>query len=525
MRIVIPAIILSLAALASCRDMSEVRPPDTLAIHMGAEPSHLNPITSTEAVASSINNYIYENLVDRDYDTLEIVPQLAERWTISPDRLRYVFHLKRGVVWSDGVEFTADDVVYSYERIKDPKVACAPLKVYYIDVTSCRALDRYTVEFVYSKRYFRALEICGGMPLVPKHVFNDGTDFNTHTKNRSPVGTGPYRFERWDTGKRIVLIANERYRGKKPAVRRVVYTIVAEINVALQMLKKGELDLMGVRPIQWVRQTNSESFLARYRKLKYFMPYFSYIGWNSRRAWFSDKRVRRALTHLVNREAILEKLEFGQGMVVSGDSYVFSKNYNQNIKPWPYDPAAARELLRQAGWVDSDRDGVLDKDGKKFSFTFTMSSGSKFAERLSTILKEDFAKAGIQMSINRYEWAVFVKKLHERDFDAVTLAWSLDWESDPYQLWHSSQVKDGSNYCGFVNREADGIIERVRAEFDPVARMRLLHRFHEILHEEQPYTFLYCTPALVVVSKRFNNVVVHTKGLRYDEWEPAGGAK
>jgi len=504
--------------LTACRNITGANDPSTLYIHLGAEPGHLNPITSNEAAASSINEHIYETLLDRDYDTLKLVPQLAESWTVSPDRLVFRFKLKKGVLWSDGVEFTAGDVVYSYRTIKNPKVACAPLKVYYIDVRDVRMIDRYTVEFIYSRQYFRALEICGSIPIVPRHVFDDGTDFNNHRNNRFPVGTGPYRFERWDTGKRIVLVRNERYRGRRPELSRVVYRLVPEVNVALQMLKKGEIDVMSVRPIQWVRQTNSNKFLGRFYKLEYYLPNYSYIGWNAKRPLFSDRRVRRALTMLIDRRAILDKLLFGIGEIVSGTSYIHGPNYNASVKPWPHDPQRARALLNEAGWVDRDGDGVLERGGRKFSFTFTISSGSKFAERLGTIMKEDFARAGIEVKIVRYEWAVFVKKLNERDFDAVTLAWSLSWEDDPYQLWHSSQVTGGSNFCGFVNPEADRIITRLRKEFDEQERIKLFHRFHEILHEEQPYTFLFCNPAQVVVSRRFENVRVHTRGLNYMEW-------
>lgn len=506
-------------AVLSCGNFSSVRDPRTLYVHLNAEPGHLNPITSNEAVASAINENVYETLLDRDYDTLELLPQLAESWSIAPDRMGYRFRLKKGVLWSDGVELTADDVVYSYTMIRDPKVACAPLKVYYIDVKSVEKIDRYTVEFRYSRPYFRALEICGSIPIVPKHIFNDGADFNTHKNNRFPVGTGPYKFEQWDTGKKIVLVRNEKYRGAPPEINRIVYKFVAEINVALQMLKKGEIDVMTVRPIQWVRQTNSAKFSHNFYKLQYYIPNYNYIGWNARRPLFGDRRVRRALTMLINREAILDKLLFGLGQIVSGTSYINSKYYDKRIAPWPYDPVQARRLLAEAGWADHDGDGILDKDGRKFSFVFTISSGSKFAERLGTILKEDFAREGIEMSINRYEWAVFVQKLNQRDFDAVTLAWSLSWEEDPYQLWHSSQIVGGSNFCGFSNREADDIIVRARAEFDENRRVRLFHRFHRILHEEQPYTFLFCSPSQVVVSKRFNNVKVHTRGLNTREWK------
>ncbi len=469
--------------IAGCSGVRPQKDPLTLYMHLTSEPGTLNPITATDAYASSINSHIYESLVERDKDTLELKPELAERWEISGDRKKFRFYLKKGVLWSDGVEFTADDIVYSFKVMKDPKTASAQLKVYYIDVKNVRKIDKYTVEFEYSRPYFLALEFCGGMPIVPKHIFDDGTDFNTHKNNRKPIGTGPYVFDRWDTGKKIVLKVNERYRGKKPEIKRVVYKLVSESSVALQMLKKGQLDVMSLRSIQWVRQTNSKKFKKKFYKLKYYQPYFNYIGWNARREFFSDKRVRRALTHLINREAILNKLLFGLGKIVTGNFYLFSKSYNKKIEPWEFDPEKGIKLLREAGWTDSDNDGILDKNGTKFSFTFTIPSGRKYGERLASILKEDFSGVGIEMDINKFEWAVFVNKIHKRDFDAVSLGWSLGYSGDPYQLWHSSQVNSGSNFCYFVNKEADNIIEKARVEFNEARRIKLYHRFHEIIHE------------------------------------------
>ncbi len=511
----------AMLAPASCKYRGRPDLRETLRMQLPAEPDTLNPITATDAYSSTINGHIYETLLERNNDTLDLEPCLAERWKISPDKTRFRFYLKKDVLWSDGKPFTADDVVYSYRTIMDPRTACASLKVYVKDIKSCVIIDKYTVEFTYASPFFLALEYCGTMPVVPKHIFDDGSNFNEHVNNRKPVGTGPYRFSVWNTAEKIELVRNERYRGDKPEISRIVYRIVPEPSVALQMLKKGDLDVMGLRDIQWARQTGSERFQSMFYKLKYYRPNYSYIGWNSRRDMFSDKRVRRAMTHLINRKDILGKLLFGNGEIVTGNFYIFSRYYDRSIEPWPYDEKKARLLLGEAGWRDSDGDGILDKNGRKFSFTFTISSGSKFSERLATILKEDFQRSGIEMNINRYEWAVFIQKIQKKDFDATTLAWSLGYSSDPYQLWHSSQIASGSNYCSFSNREADRIIEAARKEFNDSKREKMYRRFHEILHEEQPYTFLFCTPALSAVSRRFDNVKVHTTGLEIREWRIA----
>ncbi len=497
------------------------RPPETvrwLIIHMGAEPATLNPITATDAYASRVNDYIYQSLLRRDEKTLELVPDLAESWDISADHLVYTFHLKRDIHWHDGKPFTARDVLFSFNRIRDPKVDAAHLRSYYRDITRLEMIDDYTVRYHYRIAYFRALEFCGSIPIVPAHLFKPGQDFNQHSIGRHPVGTGPYRFDHWDTGKEIVLVRNEKYWGKKPEIERIVFKIITDSTVALQVLKTGGLDLMGLRPIQWVKQTNSKRFHQQFRKLKYYLPSYSYIGWNLRKPYFSDRRVRVAMTLLLNRKLILDKLLFGLGTVVTGNFYVNSPDYNKKIKPYPYDPDKAVQLLKQAGWEDHDGDGILDKDGRPFEFEFLLSAGSKFGEQLATILQQNLKQVGIRMSIHKLEWAVFIQNIQKHDFDACTLGWSLSWESDPYQIWHSSQAEKGSNFVGFKNAEADRIIEAARRELDRKKRALLYHRFHEIIHREQPYTFLFTPEALVAVARRFQNVHVYPMGLAPREW-------
>ncbi len=517
-----PILAAVLLILAGCTFANPPRDSHTLLMKLDAEPANLNPILATDAYESAVNRFVTEGLIDLDWDTLEYRPQLAERWTVSDNGLRLRFYLKKGVLWSDGVEFTADDVVFSFNTIKSPKVASAQLKVYFMEVKQARRVDRYTVDFICTSRNFMLLLNCGTMPLVPKHIFDDGRDFNTHPRNRHPLGTGPYKFVRWDTGKCILVEVNEKYRGPRPEIRNVEYILVSEQSVALQMLRKGELDVMSLRAIQWARQTSSDKFNRDFYKLKYYLSQYSYIGWNERRDFFKDRRVRRALTQLINRKAILDKLLFGEGRIATGPFFFRSKSCDPGIRPWPYDPAAARALLAQAGWRDSDNDGFLDRNGKKFSFTLTVSSGSKFAERLASIMKEDFEKSGIELKVNRYEWAVFLNKVSNHDFDAVPLGWSNpSFQDDPYQVWHSSQRKGGSNYVNFSNSEADRIMEKARTEFDDDARAAMYRRFHQILHDEQPYTFLYNTPELVAVSRRFTNVKVHVRGLNFTEWKVA----
>lgn len=507
-----------LACISGC-GFSSVREKGAIYMHLAAEPATLNPVISVDASESWINEYIQENLIRRDYDTLEFVPHLAEKWEISGDKLGYTFYIRKGIKWHDGVELTADDVIYSFKVIMYPKTDDSSLKVYYQDVDQIKKIDKYTVYFHLKKQYYRALEICGGMQILPKHLFDDGRSINNHPLNRSPVGTGPYKFVKWNTGQSIILERNEEYWGKKPQIRKIVFRIVPEQKVAFKMTKKGELDYMVVRPIQWERQTSGNRFNNEFMKIKYFMPNFSYIGWNNVREPFNDRNVRKALTMLINRDLIRRKMFYDLPINVSGPFYVNSSDNDKNIKPYPYDPHEAYKLLEKSGWKDSDGDGVLDKNGKKLIFTINIVSGNQAWDRISTIMKEDLQNNGIVMNIERYEWAVFLQKVDKKNFDAVGLSWSLSVESDPYQLWHSSSINgNGSNFISYRNHEVDHLCDVIRLTYEKSKRVEYLHRMHRILHDDQPYTFLFCNPSLTVVNKRFGNVKVHATGLELTEW-------
>ncbi len=400
----------------------------------------------------------------------------------------------------------------------DPKVDSARLKAYYQEIEKVEAIDSHTVKFTYSRPYFLALEFCGGMPIVPRHIFEKG-DFNKNPAGRHPIGTGPYKFSKWETGREIVLEKNPEYWGQKPKIDKIVFKIINDPNVAFQVLRKGEIDFSGLTPIQWEKQSKTKKFEEKFNKYAYFRPNYSYIGWNLDRPFFSDKRVRKAMTHLVNRELILEKILFNLGVTVTNPFYINGNEYDKSIKPLKFSPEKAKSLLNVAGWVDSDSDGIRDKDGVKFEFEFLIPNASDTSEKISTILKEEMDKVGVVMNIRKIEWAVFVQRLNERKFDAVTLAWSMGVESDPYQVWHSSQKSGGgSNFVGFENVEADEIIEEARKEFDQDKRIELYKKFISIIHDEQPYTFLFCRKSTAALNKRFYGVNVYPLGLDFLKW-------
>lgn len=500
-----------------------VRDPSILVRALPNDPATLNPITARDGYEQIVNGYVMERLLEMDVDTYELIPGLAERWEVSPDHLTYTFYLRRGVRWHDGQPFTADDVIYSFERINDPAVGAAHLMSYFVKsgITRAEKLDDHTVRFFLERPYFFALETLGGiLAIVPQHVFATGGDFRKHPAGRHPIGTGPMRFVEWKTGRHITLTRNDDYWGKAMPFRGIHFAIISDEGVAFQALKKAQIDYAGIRPTQWAKQSDSARFAERFRKFKYygFSFGYGYVGWNIRHPILQDKHVRQALTMLIPRDDLVKYFLYDVADVADGPFHPYSGQHDPSIAPWPYDHLLAKQLLKTRGWEDHDGDGWLDKDGQIFRLSLLYPGGAQIWNATANIMRENFRKAGIELAVRSMEWSVFQETIQDKQFDLYFAAWGVPYEGDPYQLWHSSQIEGGSNYINYANAEVDQIIEQGRAEFDPVKRNALYQRMHRILHEEQPYTFLYRSPSLVTVHHRFTDVRLHRAGLDEREW-------
>lgn len=495
--------------------------PYTLIQDLPTDPDRLNPIISNSAYASIVSGFIYEQLFELDNETLKPKPKLATRWEISKDHLQYTFYLRKEVRWQDEKPFTADDVLYTYQKIKDPASDAAPLRNYFKDVLKAEKLDRHTVRFTYSQPYVGALTTIGLMPVLPKHIFDDGKDFNNHPRNREPIGTGPFRFLQWKTGQRIVLKRFEKYWGQPYTIRKIVFKIVPDSIVTFALFKKREFDLIDLTALQWAKQTQSKKFseqFVKHKLLTRFTPY-SYIGWNLQKPIFKDRRVRLALAHLIDREAVNQKLLYGLNHIITGPYYPFGPNTNQSLKPIGFDSDRAKQLLKEAGWEDKNGDGILEKDGIPFRFTLLFSTGIPLYEQLTPILRKDFLEAGIEIELRRMEAITLFKLMQDHDFDAYIAAWGRGaGEEDLYQIWHSSQIAGGSNHVGYANPEADRLLEEARREFNDQKRYQMNQEIHRLLYEDQPYLFLYARPELIARDARFKNVKEYPAGLDVREW-------
>jgi peptide/nickel transport system substrate-binding protein len=529
---------------------------DWLVTHSLSDPEQLNPLTSNDAAASEILQNIFQSLLTRDPRTLELKPLIAAaRPIISEDKLSYTFIVRRDARFQDGRPLTGEDVLFSIKAIKCPLVNAPFLRVYFDSVVDARLVDPYTVRFTIKEPYFLNESVLGGIDVLPRHyydptnVLKDVTladlqkptdqlpsaikkfadEFNKNY-SRNPMGSGPYQFGSWKTGREIELIRDQNYWGygkegvDQPFLDRYKYRIINNVDAALVTLKSGGLDEMGLTPIQHVRGTSSDRFKSDFQKHEYFAPNYSYIGWNNNHPIFRDKQVRKAMTYFTNRKQMVTTVLFGLGEVVEGPIYFFRPEYDKTLPSYPYDPKKGFELLKEAGWSDTDGDGILDKaiDGEKvpFRFEIKVNSGNTTRKSVALVLQDELRKYGIAAAVREIDWTIFLADVKARKFDAVLLGWAMSVsEPDAYQVWHSSQAANkGSNHIGYKNARVDQILEQYRREFDPQKRIELYREFQKILSDEQPYTFLFVGKSVAAVQRRIHGVEVLPGGLRPIDW-------
>ena len=507
---------------------------------ISSDTPNMNVLINNEATASTFNSLCSSSLATRNLEDPEkFEPLMAKSWTISEDKLIYTIKLKKGILWHDFTdpvngkkwkdkEVTAEDFKFYLDVIRNSKTNCGPLRVYYKDIESLEIVNKYEFIVTWKTRYFQSRNLTLTMTPLPRHLYHayqgefDPKKFNDdHKRNRMIVGCGPYRFLRWDKNRRVVFVRFEKYFGKKygimPPLKYRVYKIIKHPNTRFQSLTSGKLDQLGLNAEQWVKRTNIPAFNdGKLKKLKYLGRGYSYIGYNLKNPLFQDKMLRRALTHLVDRKRILKDIYHNLGVIVTGPFFYKSPAYDKSIKPYAFDIEKAKKILSKAGWKDNDGDGILDKNGKKLSFTFMQIASSQTQKKIIPLIKEDMAKAGIEVNIQVFEWAVYIQRLNQKNFDVCFLGWTTGYEADPYQVWHSSQAdkKHSSNHISFKNAEADQLIAEIRRTFDNKKRAKLCHKFQKILHEEQPYTFLFANYNLIAQSNRYRNVKVFPLGLK-----------
>jgi len=548
-------------------DTKDAVPGDWVIKQEMADAEKLLPTVTNDASATDIYELMYDALLKINRETYELQGNIAKGLPeISEDHLTYTFELKDNVKFSDGRPLTGEDIIFTLKSIKVPFTDAQALRNYFDDTKSVELVDgnKYKVRFTQSRPYFRAIYSLGDMRITPKHILDPQniTDkfswddltaaqksldpkkypemqkfadfFNSQEVARDPkyvIGSGPYKLERWQTGQAITIAKNDNYwdKGNTPNyANKIVYKIIQDQNAAVVAAKNKEVDYMFViQPADFFENVkNPEQF--NIKKALVLEPVYVYIAWNNERPLFRDKKVRTALSYAIDRQNIIDKLLFSSAVPIQSHIFYKSKFLNANLPKIDYDIEKAKQLLDEAGWKDTDGDGIRDKviDGKKTDFKFTfMNNNNPKRKKVMLVVIESLKQIGIQAELQEYEWSVFLDKIKKHDFDACYASWQLNvTPDDPYQIWHSSQAEgEGSNHISYKNPEADKLLEENRITFDDVKRKEILDKWQQIIHDDQPVTFMWSESSRYFYSDRFKNTRWYSypsSGLLNEWWTP-----
>jgi len=484
--------------------------------------SGLIPNITSDGASHDVGGMIYDGLVKTDKD-LNYVPAMAEAWEFSKDCLELTWKLRRDVKWHDGHPFTADDVMFTYQTMINPKTPTA-YKDDFLPVKSAEVLDPYTFRVTYARPFAKAVQSWGTW-MLPKHLLDkyvaDGK-LKESPENSHPIGTGPYRFQDWKSGEKVVIVANPDYYEGRPYLGRVVYRVIPSQGTIFLELKAKGVDLASLTAIQYVRQTEYPAFRKAYRKYKYPSSAYTYFGFNLKDPRFADRRVRQAFAHAINKPELIEGVLMGLAREATGPIRPGTWAYTDKVARYPYDPEKAKQLLIEAGWKDNGDGLMRDKDGKPFSFTIRTNQGNEERKKVAEIIQQRLAAIGVQTEIQVIEWASFIKEfIKKKRFEAIVLGWGVGTDPDQYPVWHSSQMgPDQLNQISYANPEIDRLLEEGRASCHQAERIRYYHRFQEVLAEDEPIVFLYFRDALPVVSSRVYGIQPGPSGILYnfDHW-------
>ncbi|MEY4942207.1 MAG: hypothetical protein RL254_388 [Planctomycetota bacterium] len=512
-----------------------------------AQPAKLTPYIAGDVYSTRVLDRVCESLSSFDPKTLRLVGALADGWQIDPDGLWIRAHINPRARFSDGTPVTSEDIRWTYmDFINNPLIEAERTRSTQDNLKEVQVVDGLTVDFIFKEAFFTNILIALGDPILPKHYYAKFEPSQINQGTGMTMGSGPFRLSKlpsgpeelsnqWTPGEEVVLVRNEQYWAEKPALERMRFKSIKDDLGRLVAYRNGEGSMMLPTSPQFNKVIKEE---PEFEKSNYALKWtnmrcgYSFIAWQcgprsgKNLTPFADKRVRRAMTMLLDRERMIRDIWDGIGIVSKGPNNPESPASDPAMKPLPFDQDQAKQLLAEAGWKDRDGDGILENEkGDKFTFEYTYATGGEISERLARFVKDSYGKAGIMVTTRPVDWSRYQELLKLRDFDAITMGWGNNApESDPRQIFHSESIKEGGdNFTQWVNKDCDALIEKGRRTMDEATRMAVWRQLQACIAEDQPYTFVRVAPWLRFVKRDFGNVNTYKTGLEPQEFFRVSG--
>jgi peptide/nickel transport system substrate-binding protein len=515
---------LAVLAALSCGRAEKPATRTVLQRHLIGDPMNLDPTTNTEEPGVLVNAMIFRPLVGFDAKR-QPVPSLAQSWTVSSDGLTYEFRLDPKSTWEGGAPVTSDDVRFTIERVRNPKVAAPTWRAAFEDVAAIETPDPATVRIRFSKPYAERM-LNFAIPIVSAAAFGDGK--SEAEIGRHPVGSGPYRLESWDSNQKLRVVRRDGAANADAHWDEIVFRVIPTGSVPYQAGLRGELDEFRLTRDETPTVEASAEYRQRFRTLK--VPQFrqALLIWNLRNPFLADVRVRRALAHSWPREETAKRLYPPEGATLVAGPYPPGVPGNPpDLKPPTYDPAESARLLDEAGWK-AGPDGIRRKAGKRASIEMLHPTGIQMYAAIGEILRDAYQQVGVELVLRPIEWAAFVERGQKGEFDVQFVGRIFFPPAvDPYPYFHSSQWPPGGENVGFYkNPEADRMMEAARVELDAAKRLDLYQQIARKLAEDQAADFLWDADQNWAMAKRVDGVEISQVGLFHFlpgplNWRPA----
>ncbi len=460
------------------------------------EPDTLNPLLSDLLATAEVGSLIFSGLVATD-EKGQWVPDLAvdvptlQNGGISLDGLTITYKLRSGVTWHDGSPFSAEDVKFTWQTIMNPKVNVMSREGY-DKIKTIDTPDQYTVIVRFKEYYASHLLLFN--TILPKHVLQNVSDINKAAFNRSPIGTGPFKFKEWMLAENVVVEANTAYHRGKPKLDKIIYKVIPDTNIMLIQLKAGEVDIVSnmafaqldqIKDIDGIKAVITPSMI------------WEHLDFNLDNSLFQDVRVRQAIALGIDKQSIITNVLKNAASLATGDQSPLSWAYNPAIKPEVRDINAARNLLVQAGWKLGEG-GIFVKNGSKLTFSLAFPTGNKYRETVASVIAQQLKEVGILVELRPMDAKVFFSDtLKKRGFEMAMYAWVGGVDPSNVELWHSKMIPSanngftGQNYAGWRNAEVDLLTEQGVRLVDIEGRKQIYFHIQDIMLREYPVIPLY----------------------------------
>lgn len=478
--------------------------PDTIKWATFSDPIDFSPVLAQDSASSDINGMMFDALYTRDWNA-KIIPQMASAMPkISADNKTLTIPLRKDIKWHDGKPFTSADVKFSFEFILNKK-SNSPRYANFELVDKIETPDAYTVVIKMKSVDSGLIPTLALNYIIPKHIWEkvDPAKAKESEFNKSKViGNGPYKFVSWSKAERVVLVRNDNYYGEKAKIKNLIYTITPSQAVAMVKVETGEANMVTV----------PESDITRMQKVSsvnvtvYDRALFDAIIYNQKTPYFSDVRVRQAISHAINKQYIVKGIYKGFGSPADGSYHPKLAVYNPKVPKFAYDIAKAKSLLDAAGWKIG-KGGIREKDGKPFAFVLLTNKGNIMREKLLVEVQRQLKPLGISVEPRILEWNTFLAKyVNVGKFDAYVGGFTTGFDGDQTVFYHSDKTKAPFNKGSYANPEVDKLLDAARATLDPAKQKEYYGKLQVIVAQEQPMTFLVYRKNAWAVTKNIKNV-------------------